>query len=138
MPDMNDIRNPVILFDGVCNLCSSTVQFIIKRDKKNRFLFASLQSEFGESLLRRFNLSTTNFKSFLLYKDGQLYTKSTGALMVVRHLSGAWGLLYSLILVPRFLRNAVYDFVAGNRYKWFGKKEACWVPSPALKAKFLN
>jgi predicted DCC family thiol-disulfide oxidoreductase YuxK len=138
MPDMNDIRNPVILFDGVCNLCSSTVQFIIKRDKKNRFLFASLQSEFGESLLRRFNLSTTNFKSFLLYKEGKLYTKSTGALMVVRHLSGAWGLLYSLILVPRFLRNAVYDFVAGNRYKWFGKKEACWVPSPALKAKFLN
>jgi predicted DCC family thiol-disulfide oxidoreductase YuxK len=111
---------------------------LLKEIKKNRFLFASLQSEFGESLLRRFNLSTTNFKSFLLYKEGKLYTKSTGALMVVKHLSGAWRLLYSLILVPRFLRNAVYDFVAGNRYKWFGKKEACWVPSPALKAKFLN
>lgn len=138
MPSTEKIQNPVILFDGVCNLCHSIVQFVIKRDKKNVFRFASLQSEFGQLLLKKFGLPEKSFDSFILYKDGRIYTKSTGALMVAKQLQGAWPLLYPFIILPPFLRNAVYGFVANNRYKWFGKKESCWVPSHELKIKFIN
>ncbi|MDB5193809.1 MAG: hypothetical protein JWQ96_3372 [Segetibacter sp.] len=129
---------PVILFDGVCNLCSNTVQFIIKHDKKDHFRFASLQSLYGQQVLDQFNLPTNHFNSFILYQQGKLYTKSTGALMVAKQLSGLWFLLYGFIILPPFIRDAAYNFIANNRYKWFGKKEACWVALPHLKAKFLN
>jgi predicted DCC family thiol-disulfide oxidoreductase YuxK len=128
----------VILFDGVCNLCSGIVQFVIKHDKKNVFKFASLQSTFGQTLLKNFDLPASHFNSFTLYQNGKIYTKSTGALMVARHLSGAWSLLYPLMIIPRFIRDFFYNVIAANRYKWFGKKEECWVPSPALKIKFFN
>lgn len=132
------IQQPVILFDGVCNLCSSAVQFVIKRDRKNHFKFASLQSSFGRDIANSFQLSPTSFNSFILFHNNKLYTKSTGALMVAKHLSGGWSWLYYFIIVPRFIRDAVYNYVAANRYKWFGKKEECWVPTPALREKFLN
>ena len=138
MSGIEQIDNEVILFDGVCNLCSSTVQLIIKHDKKNIFKFASLQSLTGQSLLAKFNLSQTNFNSFILYKNKKIFTKSTGALMVAKQLSGAWSLLYCLIVIPAFIRNPFYNYVAANRYKWFGKKEACWLPSPNLRSKFLD
>ena len=138
MDETVNIKNPVILFDGVCNLCSSIVQFVIKRDKKNLFRFASLQSAFGQSVLRKFKLPTNDFSSFILFDDEHLYTKSTGALRVAKQLSGGWPLLYSLIVLPPFIRNVVYNFIASNRYRWFGKKEACWVPTPSLKGKFLD
>ena len=128
----------IILFDGVCNLCNSSVQFIIKSDKKNRFLFASLQGHTGQEYLRRFNLPADTFNSFLLVEDDHYYTRSTSALRIARSLSGGWPLLYAFIIVPRFIRDAVYNLIAKNRYKWFGKQHACWIPTPALKAKFLD
>lgn len=127
----------VILFDGVCNLCNKSVQFIIKRDKKDIFRFTSLQSETGQSLLERHELPTKELSSFVLVEDGKVYTRSTGALRVARKLSGAWPLLYAFIIVPSFIRDAVYNFIGTNRYKWFGKQESCWLPSPAYKNKFL-
>lgn len=138
MMEINEIQQPVILFDGVCNLCSSVVQFIIKRDRKDTFRFASLQSDFGNSISQKFDLPVDTFNSFILYQSGKIYTKSMGALLVAKQLSGAWPLLYAFIIVPSFIRDRVYNIVAQNRYKWFGKKEACWIPSPALKNKFLD
>jgi predicted DCC family thiol-disulfide oxidoreductase YuxK len=132
------MQNQVILFDGLCNLCSSVVQFVIKRDKKGLFKFASLQSAFGQSLLQQQQLSSTAFHSFVLYTNGKIYTKSTGALRVARHLSAPWPVLYLFLIIPVFIRNGVYDFIAKNRYRWFGKKAACWVPTPELKIKFLE
>ena len=128
----------IILFDGICNLCSSSVQFVIKRDAKNRFLFASLQSAAGQGYLRRFGLPADSFHSFVLVEDDKCYTRSTAALRVARFLTGAWPLLYACIIIPRFIRDAIYNVIARNRYKWFGKKEACWIPTPDLKKTFLD
>ena len=128
----------IVLFDGVCNLCSSSVQFIIKRDKKNQFLFGSLQGKTGQHYLEKFGLSTNNFHSFMLIEDGRLYTRSAAALRMLKHLGGGWSLLYGLMIIPAFIRDAVYNLLANNRYKWFGKKAECWVPTPAIKDKFLD
>jgi predicted DCC family thiol-disulfide oxidoreductase YuxK len=133
-----DVSKKIVLFDGVCNLCSNSVQFILKRDKKNQFLFGSLQGNAGQEYLAKFNLPANTFNSFMLVEEDTLYTKSTGALRMLKHLGGSWSLLYAFIIVPRFVRDAVYDWIAGNRYKWFGKKDECWIPTPALKAKFLE
>ncbi|HEX8461049.1 MAG TPA: DUF393 domain-containing protein, partial [Segetibacter sp.] len=111
------IQQPVILFDGICNLCNSVVQFVIKKDKKNHFKFASLQSSFGQQLLKQVNLPDHNFNSFVLFYKGKVYLRSTAALMVARHLSGLWPVLYTLIIIPSFIRNTVYNIVAANRYK---------------------
>ncbi|AKQ46908.1 hypothetical protein TH63_16745 [Rufibacter radiotolerans] len=126
-----------ILFDGVCNLCNGFVQFVITHDPKGHFKFASLQSEVGQEVLKAYGLPTTHFQSVLLLENGQLYSRSTAALRVVRHLSGAWSLLYGFTLVPRFLRDPAYDFVSRNRYRWFGQRESCMLPTPDLKARFL-
>jgi predicted DCC family thiol-disulfide oxidoreductase YuxK len=133
-----DTSHPIILFDGVCNLCSSSVKYIIKRDKQKIFRFASLQSDVGQHLLGKHNLSTTALDSFVLIQDGNVYTKSTGALKVARQLTGPTKFLYSFIILPAFIRDAVYTFIGNNRYKWFGKKETCWIPTPELKSKFLD
>lgn len=130
--------NPVILFDGVCNLCNSSVLFIIKHDPKKQFRFASLQGDYGQQVLKRFQLPSNTLNSFILLKDDQIFTHSTGALKVAKELSGAWPLLYVFIILPAFIRNAVYQFIANNRYNWFGKKESCMVPSPALQSLFYN
>lgn len=132
---MND--KPVILFDGVCNLCSGSVQFILKRDKEKRFLFASLQSIYGQNLLKQFNLPVDNFNSFILYQDGKIFSKSTGALKMFSQLAG-WRWVKIFRIVPKFIRDVVYNLIANNRYKWFGKKEACWLPTQELKARFLE
>jgi len=130
-------ERPVILFDGVCNLCNGSVQFILKRDKEKRFLFASLQSAYGQKLLKQFNLPANNFNSFILYQDGSTFTKSTGALMMFSQLKG-WKWTKIFKVVPRFIRDAVYGLIANNRYKWFGKQEECWLPTPELKSRFLE
>lgn len=127
----------VVLFDGVCTLCDNTVQFILKRDKKGYFQFASLQSEAGQELLKKYNLPTEDFDSFILLEHGELYQRSTGALRVCRRLGGGWPLLYVFIIVPTFIRNTVYNWVARNRYRWFGKKDACMMPKPEWKERFL-
>jgi predicted DCC family thiol-disulfide oxidoreductase YuxK len=128
----------IILFDGVCNLCNSSVQFILKRDKKDQFLFASLQGRTGQEYLRTFQLPADTFNSFLLVEGDHYYTRSASALRIARYLGGAWPLLYAFMIVPRFIRDAVYNLIAKNRYRWFGKTDTCWVATPALKAKFLD
>lgn len=130
--------HPVILFDGVCNLCSGSVQFVIKHDPKRHFRFASLQGNFGQSVLEKFGLPVGELGSFILLEDEKIYTRSSGALRVTRHLSGLWPVLTVFTIIPPFIRNAVYNWVAKNRYQWFGKKETCWVPNQELRDLFLD
>jgi len=130
-------NKPVILFDGVCNLCSSSVQFILKRDKEKKFLFASLQSVYGQKILKDFNLPTDTFNSFILYENGKIFTRSTAALKMFSQLKN-WGWVKIFWIVPKFIRDAVYNLIAKNRYKWFGKKEECWLPTSDLKKRFLD
>jgi len=129
---------PVILFDGLCNLCNEAVQFTIERDKQNLFRFASLQSDYAAEKIASFYIVPQNLESFILLEDDKVYLRSTAALRVAKKLSGLWPLLYGFIIVPRFIRDAVYNYIAKNRYKWFGKQESCWVPTPELKKKFLG
>ncbi len=131
-------QRPVIYFDGVCNLCNGAIQFIIKRDKKKQFQFASLQGKAGTELLQKHNLPLDDFNSFILTEGDKIYTKSTAALRVARKLSGGWKLLYGFMIVPRFIRNGVYNVIAKNRYKWFGRKDECMIPTPELKERFLD
>ena len=128
---------PLILFDGVCNLCNGSVQFIIKRDKEAKFRFASLQSEAGKKILEQFKLPTDTFNSFILYEDGKIYTRSTAALRVFSQLKN-WKWVGALQYVPKFIRDGVYNLVARNRYRWFGKKDECMIPTPELKSRFLD
>lgn len=127
----------VVLFDGVCNLCSGTVQFVIRHDAKNRFQFASLQSSYGQKILQQYQLPTNVFNSFILLENDKIFTRSTAALRVAKRLRGLWPLLYAFSIIPPFIRNAVYDWIAKNRYNWFGKQETCWLPTPELRDRFL-
>lgn len=129
---------PVVLFDGVCNLCNATVKFIIKRDRAARFKFAPLRSSYTASLFRKLNFHSNGTDSIVLLESGKLYVRSAAALNIARRLDGLWPLLYAFIIVPRFIRDAVYDFVARNRYRWFGKKEYCEVPASGMKGRFLG
>ena len=131
------MKHKIILFDGVCNLCNGFVQFIIKRDQKAIFKFAALQSDFGQSFLKSQNLNPLELKSIILIDDEQVYTQSTAALKIAKHLNGAWKLCYVFIIVPTFLRNIFYKVVAKYRYKWFGQLNKCMVPSAELKSRFL-
>ena len=135
---MNAENKKIVLFDGVCNLCNTSVQFILKHDKKNEFLFGSLQGKSGQAYLKQFNLPADTFNSFMLIEGDRLYTRSSGALRILKYLNAAWPLFYVFNIVPKFIRDAVYNLVAKNRYKWFGKKDECWVPTPELKARFLD
>jgi predicted DCC family thiol-disulfide oxidoreductase YuxK len=128
---------PVIYFDGVCNLCSRSVQFILHRDRRKIFRFASLQGEAGKKMLLANHMSPDQYNSFILQEDGRLYTKSTGALRVLKLLGGGWSCLYVFILIPAFLRDLIYRFISANRYTWFGKKEVCWLPKPEWNDRFL-
>jgi predicted DCC family thiol-disulfide oxidoreductase YuxK len=130
-------NNKIILFDGVCNLCNSAINFVIKKDKKNVFRFAALQSEIGQELTSKFNIDTNKGDSIILIDGDKHYEKSSAALRIARQLSGAYPLLYGFIILPKFIRNTVYDYIARNRYKWFGKKESCMIPTEELKSKFL-
>ena len=135
---MDPLSQKIILFDGVCNLCSATVQFVLKRDHKSQFLFGSLQSDAGRKLLSRAGLPVDQFHSFVLFEKDKVYTRSSAVLRVARHLGGGWSLFYVFMLVPRFLRDAIYNWIARNRYRWFGKKNECWIPRPEWKARFLD
>lgn len=128
----------VILFDGVCNFCNSTINFLIDRDKKGIFKFAALQSEPGREILKKHNITTlTDFDSVILEKDGKLYQKSDAALEIARSMNGLWKLLYGFKILPKFIRDFVYDLVAKNRYRLMGKMDACRLPTPELRARFL-
>ena len=131
-------ESPIILFDGVCNFCNSTVNFILGQDKKQVFRFAALQSEAGQQLLKSYQLPRQDFNSFILIENNKAYRASTAALRLVRHLPWYWQWARIFWIVPRLLRDSVYQFIANNRYKWFGKREACMVPSPDVRKRFLQ
>lgn len=137
MGSPDPLDHPVILFDGVCNLCNGSVLFIIKRDPKSQFYFAALQSDFGNKQLKNFGLPATELNSVLLIKGGTLYQKSNAALEIAKHLSGLWPALYIFKIIPPFLRDGIYTWIARNRYRWFGKKDTCMIPTPELKSRFL-
>ena len=128
----------IILFDGVCNLCNNSVQFVIKRDVNDVFQFAALQSETGKKLLTERNINTQEVDSIILIEPNiAYYTKSTAALEIGKHLKGLKAISSILLWLPEALRNIVYDFIARNRYKWYGKKDNCMIPSEELKSKFI-
>lgn len=128
----------IILFDGVCNLCNRSVQTVIRFDHKKIFQFASLQSKQGQVLLRQYGLSDKELSSFVLIQHNKAITRSSAALTVACQLSGPIKVLYGFMIVPAFIRDSVYNLIARNRYKWFGKQDACMIPTPELKARFLN
>jgi predicted DCC family thiol-disulfide oxidoreductase YuxK len=130
-------NNAIILFDGICNFCNSSVNFIIKRDKKNYFLFSSLQSVYSQNFLTKNNFPKNNFDSIILIENNKLYQKSTAALKIAKQLKGLWKLSYVFIIIPPFIRDFFYDSIAKNRYKWFGKKDVCMIPDEKIKRKFL-
>jgi predicted DCC family thiol-disulfide oxidoreductase YuxK len=131
-------ENPVILFDGICNFCNYWVNFIIKRDKKKQFRFASLQSEAAKKLLANYQYDNKAIDTVILIENGKVYTHSTAALRICKKLNGAWPLLYGLTLFPRFIRDWQYKFIAKRRYAWFGRSETCRIPSPEEKQLFLD
>jgi predicted DCC family thiol-disulfide oxidoreductase YuxK len=131
-------EHPVVLFDGVCNLCNGSVQFIIARDPSAHFRFAPLDSAAARSLIGESAPLGAVPDSIVLMDHRRMYTRSAAALRIARRLRFPWPLLYALIIVPRPLRDAIYDFIARNRYRWFGKRDTCMVPSPELRARFLT
>lgn len=137
MISAEDAPHPVVLFDGVCNLCSGSVQFILKRDPQGLFRFASLQSDAGRRLMTEHGLDPDALSSVVLLEDGRAWQESSAALRIARRLPGGWKLLRLFSVIPRPLRDAVYRWIARNRYRWFGKTEACWLPTPELKGRFL-
>jgi len=130
-------QHGIILFDGVCNVCNTYVQFVIKRDPKGYFKFASLQSAEGQALLAKHNMPD-DLDSIVLVEGDKVYTHSAAPLRVARKLHRLWPLCYGFIIVPAFIRDAVYKWVARNRYRWFGKKESCMMPTPDIRARFLE
>ena len=130
-------EQPIILFDGVCNFCNSAVNFTLKRNKKANIMFAPMQSGAGAKILQQYNLDQNDMKSFIFIDNGVVYKQSTGALRVCKYLSGLWPICYGLIIIPKFIRDGIYNWIAKNRYKWFGQKQACMIPTPEVKARFL-
>jgi predicted DCC family thiol-disulfide oxidoreductase YuxK len=128
----------IILFDGVCTLCNASIDFILKRDSKNRFLVGALQEPSSQKLLSDFEVTPSYLDSLVLIEKGEIYFKSTAALKITKHLNAFWPALYPLIFLPATLRDPIYDWIGKNRYRWFGKKNTCRVPTPEEKAKFLN
>jgi predicted DCC family thiol-disulfide oxidoreductase YuxK len=127
----------VIVFDGVCNWCNTWVNFIIDHDPHGKFKFGTLQSDQAQQILKVLQLPTEDFTTFLFLDQSQVYTKSTAALKIVKHLSGVWPLFYLGIMIPRPLRDAMYDYIARRRYEWMGKGETCCVPTPAERDRFV-
>lgn len=131
-------KGPILFFDGVCNLCNSTVQFIIKKDKRKILRFASLQSSTGQKVgMQLASIHGTMPDSLVLQRNGKLYIKSDAALQVSKLMGGAWPLLAVFLIVPRFIRDGIYDWVARNRYKWYGKQDECMMPTKELKERFI-
>ena len=128
----------IILFDGVCNLCESSVQFVIKHDKKDIFRFVAIQSDLGQEIIKHIGIDISKTDSIILYEPGiAYYYKSEAALRIAKELGGIYGLLRLFSVFPQALLNSIYDYVAKNRYQWYGKKEACLIPTLELRAKFL-
>lgn len=136
MPDERP-RGAIVLFDGVCNFCSASVGFIVRRDPRGRFRFAALQSPAGQALLERHGLTADADETFVLIEGDRAYTRSTAVLRVARGLRVPWPLLFGLIVVPPFLRDFAYGWFARRRYRWFGRREQCMTPTEELRERFL-
>lgn len=136
---MNSSSNTfsIILFDGICNFCNTSVNCVIKNDKKNKFRFAALQSEKGIELQKKHGVDAAKIESIILIENNCVYYKSTAALRIAKRMDNFYPLLYCLIVIPAFIRNFFYDIIARNRYGWFGKREACMIPSNEIKEKFI-
>jgi predicted DCC family thiol-disulfide oxidoreductase YuxK len=129
----------LIIFDGVCNLCNTSVQYVIKHDKKNIFIFTALQSDVGQQIIKEYNIDILKTDSILLFKpENGVVSKSTAALKIAHDLGFPQNLISVFFIIPTFIRDWVYDYIAKNRYKWYGKKESCMIPTPELKSKFLD
>ncbi len=127
----------LVVFDGVCNWCNAWVNFMMERDPEKKFKFGMLQSDSAQRILKELQLPAEDFETFLLLEHGRVSTKSTAALRIVRHLSGLWPVLAVCLVIPRPIRDAVYNFVARHRYQWMGRAETCRVPTPAERERFV-
>jgi predicted DCC family thiol-disulfide oxidoreductase YuxK len=135
---MFEQANKILLFDGVCKLCNTSMMFVIKRDKKRQIRYATIQSKQGKKLMNKYGIEETYLGSLIFIDEGKVYLRSTGALRLCLYLKGLWPLLYVFIIVPPFIRNAFYDTVSKYRYSIFGKQETCMVPTVELKSLFLD
>lgn len=133
-----DIKSPILLFDGVCKLCNAYVQWVLKHDRKGIFKFAALQSETGQALLHQLDFSPENFDTVVLVDGDEVFTRSDVALEIARRIGDFWSIFAIFKIIPRPQRNAVYDWVARHRYRWFGKKEECMLPRPEWEDRFLD
>jgi predicted DCC family thiol-disulfide oxidoreductase YuxK len=133
-----DYDNPIILFDGVCNLCNAFVDFIILRNTTGVYRFASLQSDLGQEKIMNCRTMEAEMDSVVLIEGEKCYFKSSAALRIARRLRFPWGLFYGFMIVPRFLRDGIYDFIANSRYQWFGKRHTCRLPTPEERSRFLD
>ena len=131
-------NSEIVFFDGVCNLCNSSVNFLIDRDPSEKFKFAALQSDLAQEILLPLNIDPSDLDSFVFYDGEKAFRRSRAALEIARRMRGGWPLLYGFIIIPGFIRDLVYNYVAKNRYKWYGKQDACRGPTPELKARFLG
>ena len=129
---------PIVLFDGVCNFCNYCVNFAIKRDKKKKLRFTPLQGETAKLLLQQYNISSTSLSSVIFIDGNKIYTQSSAAIRICKYLDGGWKLFYGLMIIPKFFRDWLYNIIARNRYKWFGKKDVCMIPTPEMRARFLD
>ena len=139
--ELSDLPNgkKIILFDGVCNLCNSSVRYVIKHDKKDLFRFASLQSDIGQKILKHIGSDSNYSDSLVLYEPGVAYFyKSAATIEIANSIGGVFSMMSIFKIIPAFLRNPIYDFIAKNRYKWYGKSDECPIPTPNLKDKFLS
>ena len=128
----------ILLFDGVCKFCHAGVQFVIRRDKKSKFIFCPLQSRKGQQLMQQYGLQDSGLSSMILLQNDRVYRKSSAALHIARQMPMPWPLLYGFILVPAFIRDRVYDFIGNHRYQWFGRYDSCWIPDDETRKKFID
>ncbi len=133
-----DKENAIVLFDGMCNFCSGSAMFIIKRDRKGYFRFAAFQTDPGRSLLQEYDIEPEKFDSLILIEKGKVYRRSVAALRIARRLMGGWPVFYAFIIIPSFIRNFFYDLVARNRYRWFGKRKTCFIPDQDIRNRFIS
>jgi len=130
-------KSQVILFDGVCNLCNGFIQFVIERDPEKKFVFTSLHTEKAKKLLHLYGIELEEVSTIYLLDDTSIHSHSSAILKILKHLKGGWFLFFPFILLPKFLRDKMYSFIAKHRYQWFGKSQVCWIPTPELKERFL-
>lgn len=132
------LKKSILLFDGVCNLCNSSVQWVIDRDRTKQFQFASLQSDFSKQKLKQFGVTNEDLNTVVLIDGDRVFKRSSAALEVLKKLGGGWQLLYVFKIIPTPIRDVIYNWIAKNRYRWFGKEDSCRIPTPELKNRFLD